>query len=222
MHARCFFGAESAGEFSAFARAGLERLFDRRRTKAARAAEDAAGQQIVLMDEACLDSADTHDLAEFAGWLAWLRVALVIVRQPSPSGALAGQAAPADPDDRKRQGSAQAAENRSIVGLFSPAGDGLCDRHRVQFVWAKTDARARGRPCPRTPRTTNERGKKHKAGRLYRGMYKHCRSGPTRRPAAARRTPSPRPGRANTAGFRAAPRCRRPRASAHRAAHRRH
>ena len=39
---RCFFGAESAGEFSAFARAGLERLFDRRRTKAARAAEDAA------------------------------------------------------------------------------------------------------------------------------------------------------------------------------------
>ena len=137
---RCFFGAESEGEFSAFARAGLERLFDRRRTKAARAAEDAAaGQQIVLMDEACLDSADTHDLAEFAGWLAWLRVALVIVRQPSPSGAPAGQAAPADPEralDRKQQGSAKAAENRSIVGLYAPAGDGQCDRHRVQFVWA--------------------------------------------------------------------------------------
>ena len=124
MHARCFFGAESAGEFSAFARAGLERLFDRRRTKAARAAEDAAGQQIVLMDEACLDSADTHDLAEFAGWLAWLRVALVIVRQPSPSGAL----------DSK--GDSRAAENRSIVGLYAPAGDGQCDRHRVQFIWA--------------------------------------------------------------------------------------
>ena len=160
--ARCFFGAESAGEFSAFARAGLERLFDRRRTKAARAAEDAAGQQIVLMDEACLDSADTHDLAKFAGWLAWLRVALVIVRQPlpSPSGALAGQAAPADPAGERtldRKGSAQAAENRSIVGL-PPAGDGLCDRHRVQFVWANrslggadgssppTDAEQKGSP----------------------------------------------------------------------------
>ena len=79
-----FFGPESGASFSQFSRASMNSLFGKHRRLASTHDVRKNGLQVVLMDEACLHTASTHDLVTFTGWLPQLNAVFIFIDNNTP------------------------------------------------------------------------------------------------------------------------------------------